>query len=86
MQCINYILDINPRLANILKKNNIVQKLTTIMNAIEDVTCLDSIVTVFEKISFNSSTLLLENNVFMTLLNIFDFMGKAQRKSIMKCL
>ena len=86
LQCINYILDINPRLANILKKNNIVQKLTTIMNAIEDVTCLDSIVTVFEKISFNSSTLLLENNVFMTLLNIFDFMGKAQRKSIMKCL
>lgn len=30
--------------------------------------------------------MLLENNVFMTLLNIFDFMGKAQRKSIMKCL
>ena len=86
LQCINYILDLNPRLANVLRKNNVVPKLITIINTLEDISCLDSIVMVFEKISLNNAILLLENNVFMTLLNIFDFMGKNQRKSIMKCL
>ena len=85
LQCINYILDINPRLANILNKNNIVQKLINIINTLEDISCLDSIVMVFEKISLKNAIMLLENNVFVTLLNVFDFMGKSQRISIMKC-
>ena len=85
LQCMNYILDINPRLANILRKNNIITKLINLINAIEDITCLDSIVTVFEKISLNNSILLLENNVFFTLLNIIDFLGKSQRDSAIKC-
>ena len=85
LRCINYILDVNPRLTIILKKNNIVPKLITIINSLEDINCLDSIVMVFEKISLNNAIMLLENNVFMTLLNVFDFLGKSQRKSIMKC-
>ena len=85
LQCMNYILDINPRLASVLRKNNIITKLITIINTIEDITCLDSIVTVLEKISLNNSILLLENNVFFTLLNIFDFLGKSQRESVIKC-
>ena len=85
LQCMNYILDINPRLSNIFRKNNIVPKLTTIINTMEDITCLDSIVTVFEKISLNNAILLLENNVFVTLLNIFDFLGNSQRHSAIKC-
>ena len=85
LQCINYILDVNPRLGNILRKNNIVPKLITIINTLEDISCLDSIVMVFEKISLNNAIMLLENNVFITLLNVFDFMGKSQRLSIMKC-
>ena len=85
LQCLNYILDINPRLANNLRKNNIIIKLINIINTIEDITCLDSIVTVFEKISLNNAILLLENNVFFTLLNIIDFLGKSQRESVIKC-
>ena len=85
LQCINYILDVNPRLANIIRRNNIVPKLISIINTLEDITCLDSIVMVLEKISSSNAILLLENNVFVTLLNVFDFMGKSQRKSIMKC-
>ena len=85
LQCINYILDVNPRMANILKKNNIIPKLITIINTLADISCLESIVMVMEKISLNNAVMLLENNVFVTLLNIFDFMGKGQRKSIMKC-
>ena len=86
LQCINYILDLNPRLSNIIRKNNIIPKLITIITTIEDITCLDSIVMVLEKISTRNAILLLENNIFMTLLNIFDFMGISQKKSIMKCL
>ena len=86
LQCINYILDLNPRLSNIIRKNNIVPKLITIINTLEDITCLDSIVMVFEKISLRNAILLMENNVFITLLNVFDFMGKSQKLAIMKCL
>ena len=85
LQCMNYILDLNPRLASILRKNNIIVKLTNLINTIDDVTCLDSIVTAFEKISLNNAILLLENNVFYTLLNIIDFLGKSQRESVIKC-
>ena len=85
LQCLNYILDLNPRLASILRKNNIIVKLTNLINTIDDVTCLDSIVTAFEKISLNNAILLLENNVFYTLLNIIDFLGKSQRESVIKC-
>ena len=85
LQCMNYILDINPRLSSIIRNNNIVTKLINIMNTLEDITCLDSIVTVFEKISTSNALLLLDNNVFLTLLNIFDFLGKSQRLSVIKC-
>ena len=85
LQCMNYILELNPRLASILRKNNIIVKLTNLINTIDDVTCLDSIVTAFEKISLNNAILLLENNVFYTLLNIIDFLGKSQRESVIKC-
>ena len=50
----------------------------------EDTACLELIVSVFEKISFENSFLLLENNVFLSLLNVIDFLGFPQRKSIMK--
>ena len=85
LQCINYILDINPKLSSIIRNNNIITKLINIMNTLEDITCLDSIVTVFEKISMSNALLLLDNNVFLTLLNIFDFLGKSQRLSVIKC-
>ena len=85
LQCINYILDANSRLTNTLKKINAVPKIVTIINGLEDITCLDLIVTVFEKISHNNSVLLLENNIFLSLLNVIDFLGSAQRKLIMKC-
>ena len=85
LQCINYILDANSRLSNTLKKINAVPKIATIINGLEDISCLDLIVTVFEKISQNNAILLLENNIFLSLLNVIDFLGSAQRKLIMKC-
>ena len=87
LQCINYILDINPGLTSVLKRVGAIPKITFAINAMEDITCLEYIISVFEKISFENSFLLLENNVFLCLLNVIDFLGANQRKSIMQiCL
>ena len=84
LQCINYILDINPGLTSVLKRVGAIPKIIILISAMEDTTCLESIVSVFEKISFENSFLLLENNVFSSLLNVIDFLSFPQRKSIMK--
>ena len=84
LQCINYILDINPGLTSVLKRVGAIPKIIILISAMEDTTCLESIVSVFEKISYENSFLLLENNVFLSLLNVIDFLGLPQRKSIMK--
>ena len=84
LQCINYILDINPGLTSVLKRVGAIPKIIMLISAMEDTICLESIVSVFEKISFENSFLLLENNVFESLLNVIDFLALPQRKSIMK--
>jgi len=84
LQCINYILDINPGLTSVLKRVGAIPKIIILISAMEDTTCLEYIVSAFEKISFENSFLLLENNVFFSLLNVIDFLGTPQRKSIMK--
>ena len=84
LQCINYILDINPGLTSVIKRIGAIPKLLTLITAMEDTACLELIVSVFEKISFENSFLLLENNVFLSLLNVIDFLAFPQRKSIMK--
>ena len=84
LQCINYILDINPGLTSVLKRVGAIPKIIILISAMEDTTCLEYIVSVFEKISFENSFLLLENDVFVSLLNVIDFLATPQRKSIMK--
>jgi len=85
LQCINYILDINPTLTYTLKKINGVASIMSTISCIEDITCVDYIIKIFDKISVQNSKILLENNVFESLLvTIFDFMTIYQKKSIMK--
>ena len=84
LQCINYILDINPGLTSVIKRIGAIPKIITLMTAMEDTACLELIVSIFEKISFENSFLLLENNAFISLLNVIDFLAFAQQKSIMK--
>ena len=87
LQCINYILDINPGLTSVIKRIGAIPKIIALITSMEDTACLELIVSVFEKISFENSFLLLENNVFLSLLNVIDFLAFPQRKSIMKtCL
>lgn len=83
LQCINNILDINPAFTQTLKKIGAIPKIIILMTAIEDLTCLESIIKILEKISYENSFILLENNTFTSLLNVIDFLGENQRKSVM---
>ena len=84
LQCINYIIDINPSLASILKKINAISSIMNTITSIEDITCVDHVIKIFEKISSSNYRLLLENKIFESfLVNIFDFLNIYQKKSIM---
>ena len=85
LQCINYIIDINPSLATILKKINAIESIMNTITAVEDISCLEHIIKIFDKISMQNSRILLENKIFESfLVNIFDFLNIHQKKSIMK--
>ena len=84
LQCMNYIFDINPGLTSVLKRLGIIPKMLGLITAMEDTLCLDYIVQILEKISYENALLLLESNVFLSLLNVIDFLGMQQRKLIMK--
>mgnify|MGYP002858690064 CR=1 FL=1 len=85
LQCINYIIDINPSLVSILKKINAISPIMNTITSVEDITCVDHIIKIFEKISMQNSRILLENKVMETfLVNIFDFLNIYQKKSVMK--
>ena len=85
LQCINHILDINPYLSRNLNKINGVSSIMKVISTLEDITCIDYTIKVFEKISNGNSRMLLENNVYEKLLgSIYDFTNIHQKKTIMK--
>ena len=87
LQCVNNILDLNPAFTMTLKKIGAIPKIVILMSVIDDMTCLESIIKIIEKISYENSFILLENNTFTSLLNVIDFLGENQRKSVMNaCL
>ena len=85
LQCINYILDINPSLSYVLKKVNGISSIMKTISCMEDITCIDYIIKIFDKISIENSRLLLENRVLESFfVNIFDFLNIYQKKSLIK--
>ena len=84
LQCINYILDINPSLNYVIRRIKGVPKLLNTISSVEDITCIDYIIKIFDKIAVENSRLLLENNVFLSLMNILGFFNIEQKKSVMK--
>ena len=85
LQCINYIIDINPSLVTILKKINAISSIMNTITSVEDISCVEHIIKILEKISLQNSRILLENNIFESfLVNIFDFLNIYQKKTIMK--
>ena len=85
LQCLNHILDINPGFAFDIRRYNAVPSIMKDISCIGDITFMEYVIKVFERISNENSRILLENNVFVVLLsNVFDFMNSYQKKSIMK--
>ena len=85
LQCINYILDINPALCFILKKVNAISSIMKTISCIEDISCIDYVIKIFDKISLENGRILLENNVFESfLVNYYDFLNIYQKKSLIK--
>ena len=85
LQCLNHVLDINPGLAFDIRRYNAVPSIMKAISCIGDITFMEYVIKVFERISNENSRILLENNVFVTLLsNVFDFMNLYQKKTIMK--
>ena len=85
LQSINYILDINPEMIDVLQKNKAIPSIMKTISSIEDNTCGDYVLKILEKISIQNSRILLENNIVQTLLlDIFDFLNIHQKKIIMK--
>ena len=85
LQCINYILDINPTLSFTLKKVNAISSIMKTISCIEDISCIDYVIKIFDKISSENSRILLENNVFESfLVNYYDFLNIYQKKSLLK--
>jgi hypothetical protein len=85
LQCINYILDINPTLSFTLKKVNAISSIMKTISCIEDISCIDYVIKIFDKISSENSRILLENNVFESfLVNYYDFLNIYQKKSLIK--
>ena len=85
LQCINYILDINPSLVSVLKKINAISSIMNTITSVEDIACVEHSIKIFEKISGENSRILLENKIFESfLVNIFDFLNIYQKKVIMK--
>ena len=85
LQCINYILDTNPGLVNVLQKINVIPLIIKSISSVEDNTCADYAIKILENISMENSRILLENNILENIfLNVFDFLNIHQKKSIMK--
>ena len=52
LQCVNNILDLNPAFTMTLKKIGAIPKIVILMSVIDDMTCVESIIKIIEKISY----------------------------------
>lgn len=87
LNCINYLLDINPRSTNTVVKYNGVQKIVKMAENVEYIDCVESAIKAIEKMSYENTFSLVEKDAFITVLSFIDFFDLNLRKSALKaCL
>lgn len=87
LNCINYLLDINPRSTNTVVKYNGVQKIVKLAENVEYIDCVESAIKAIEKMSYENTFSLVEKDAFITVLAFIDFFDFNLRKSALKaCL
>ena len=87
LNCINYLLDINPRSTSSVVKLGGVQKIVKLAENVEYIDCVESAIKTIEKMSYENTFTLVEKGAFISVLSFFDFLDLNLRKSALKaCL
>ena len=84
LNCINYLLDINPNSTSSIIKFNGVQKIVLMSNNVESIDGVESAIKAIEKMSYENPYVLVEKNAFLNILSFIDFFDLPLRKTALK--
>ena len=73
INCINYLLDINPRSSSTVSKYDGVEKIVQLTQNVEFIDCVESAIKTIEKMSYETVFNLIEKNAFVNVLSFIDF-------------
>ena len=80
LNCLNYLLDINPNSTSSIIKFNGVQKIVLMSNNVESIDGVESAIKAIEKMSYENPYVLVEKNAFLNILSFIDFFDLPLRK------
>ena len=87
MQCINHLLDINPRYSSTIVKYKGIKKIVNLTQNIEFIDLAENSIKCIEKLSQENPYVLLEEEAFNAVLSLIDFFDLSLKKSAVKaCL
>ena len=84
INCINYLLDINPRSSSTVSKYDGIEKIVQLTQNVEFIDCVESAIKTIEKMSYETVFNLIEKNAFANVLTFIDFFDLNLRKTALK--
>lgn len=84
LQCLNFLLDINPAYTSTIKKHGGFLKIVIMTQNIEFIDLAENSIKAIEKMSLENSLGLLESDAFVSVLNFIDFFDINLKKSAIK--
>jgi hypothetical protein len=84
LNCLNYLLDINPRYTSSIIKWSGVTKIVKMTQNIEYIDCAEAAIKAIEKMSYENPYAMIENDAFAAILSLIDFFDLNLRKSALK--
>ncbi len=84
LNCLNYLLDINPNSTSSIIKFNGIQKIISMSNNVESIDGVESAIKAIEKMSYENPYVLVEKNAFLNILSFIDFFDLPLRKTALK--
>ena len=84
LNCLNYLLDINPNSTSSIIKFNGIQKIVSMSNNVESIDGVESAIKAIEKMSYENPYVLVEKNAFLNILSFIDFFDLPLRKTALK--
>ena len=84
LNCLNYLLDINPHSTNSIVKYNGVEKIISMTQNVESIEGVENAIKCIEKMSYENPYILIEKDAFINILTFIDFFELSIRKSALK--